>query len=35
MCNLEQGRIMYEYERKGMGELETGRKERMKTKGKK
>jgi len=26
---------MYEYERKGMGELETGRKERMKTKGKK
>jgi hypothetical protein len=32
MCNLEQGQIIYE--RKGMGELETRRKERTKIKGK-
>jgi hypothetical protein len=35
LCNLEQGQIMYEYERKEMGELETRRKESIKIKGKK
>jgi hypothetical protein len=35
LCNLEQGQITYEYERKEMGELEMRRRERMKLKGKK